>query len=54
MTFESEEGLHKGRGVRVEVLYESRCIIHMMKSVQEEPELRYGDIGRVMPQVREV
>lgn len=49
LTFKGEEALLKGRGVKVEVLHESRCIMHMMRFIQEEPELWYEDIGKEMP-----
>jgi cytosine/creatinine deaminase len=49
LSFKGEEGLLKSRGVNVEVLHESRCIMRMMEFVQNEPELWFEDIGKEMP-----
>jgi cytosine deaminase len=49
LSFKGEEGLLKSRGVKVEVLHESRCIMLMMEFVQAEPELWFEDIGKEMP-----
>jgi len=49
LSFKGEEGLLKSRGVMVEVLHESRCIMLMMEFVQNEPELWFEDIGKEKP-----
>ena len=49
LSFKGEEALLKSRGVKVEVLHESRCIMLMMEFVQNEPELWFEDIGKDMP-----
>jgi cytosine deaminase len=49
MSFKGEEALLKGRGVAVEVLQESRCMMLMMEFIQTEPELWFEDIGKEGP-----
>jgi cytosine/creatinine deaminase len=49
LSYKGEEALLKSRGVKVEVLHESRCIMLMMEFVQNEPELWFEDIGKEMP-----
>jgi len=49
LSFKGEEALLKSRGVKVEVLHESRCIMLMMQFIQDEPELWFEDIGKELP-----
>jgi len=44
-TFMGEEELLRGRGVKVEVLQDPRCIEMMRKFIRETPELWNEDIG---------
>jgi cytosine/creatinine deaminase len=49
LSFKGEEDLLKSRGVKVEVLQESRCMMLMMEFVNENPELWFEDIGKDAP-----
>ena len=44
-TFMGEEELLRGRGVKVEVLQDPRCIEMMRRFIREKPELWNEDIG---------
>ena len=45
-TFMGEEDLLRGRGVRVEVVQDARCIAMMEKFIRDNPSLWNEDIGR--------
>jgi len=45
-TFMGEEDLLRGRGVRVEVVQDARCIELMTSFITARPDLWYEDIGR--------
>jgi creatinine deaminase len=45
-TFLGEEELLRGRGVRVDVVQEQRCVRLMTEFIAAHPELWYEDIGR--------
>lgn len=45
-TFMGEEELLRGRGVRVDVLHDNRCIGLMTEFIAAHPELWFEDIGR--------
>ena len=49
MSFKGEEDLLKSRGVKVEILQESRCMMLMMEFIQTEPDLWFEDIGKNRP-----
>ena len=49
MSFKGEEDLLKSRGVTVEVLHESRCMMLMTEFIQAEQELWFEDIGKEAP-----
>jgi creatinine deaminase len=49
MSFKGEEELLKSRGVKVEVLHDSKCMMLMTKFIQTEPDLWYEDIGKEAP-----
>ncbi len=44
-TYRGEEELLRSRGVRVDVLHDSRCIEMMQSFIQAHPELWNEDIG---------
>ena len=46
LTFRGDEALLQGRGVRLEVLQDARCISLMRQFIQAHPELWNEDIGR--------
>jgi creatinine deaminase len=49
LSFKGEESLLISRGVKVDVLQESRCMMLMMEFIQSEPELWFEDIGKEGP-----
>ncbi len=49
MSFKGEEALLRSRGVRVDVLQDSRCMMLMMEFIQTEPDLWFEDIGKEGP-----
>jgi len=49
LSFKGEEELLKSRGVNVEVLQESRCMMLMMEFINENQELWFEDIGKDVP-----
>jgi cytosine/creatinine deaminase len=49
LSFKGEESLLVSRGVKVDVLQESRCMMLMMEFIQSEPELWFEDIGKERP-----
>lgn len=46
LTFRGDEALLQARGVRLELLQDSRCISLMRQFIQARPELWNEDIGR--------
>lgn len=49
MSYKGEESHLRSRGVKVDVLQESRCMMLMMEFIQTEPELWFEDIGKEGP-----
>ena len=49
LSFKGDESLLKSRGVKVDVLQDSRCMMLMMEFIQSEPELWFEDIGKEGP-----
>jgi creatinine deaminase len=49
LSFKGEESLLISRGVKVDVLQESRCMMLMMEFIQSEPELWFENIGKEGP-----
>lgn len=49
LSFKGEEELLKSRGVSVEVLQESRCMMLMMEFINENQDLWFEDIGKDAP-----
>jgi cytosine/creatinine deaminase len=49
LSFKGEEELLKSRGVTVEVLQESRCMMLMMEFINENQEIWFEDIGKDVP-----
>jgi creatinine deaminase len=49
LSFKGEEELLKSRGVTVEILQDSRCMMLMMSFINDNQELWFEDIGKEAP-----